>query len=81
MEEPGDEEAQGQTLGGRVGVYLPASVFAHGQLYVALSRATSLETLRVQGFDARRVRVHPKVVAFHSGGGKKGKGEAAPCAQ
>ena len=60
-------KAQGMTIG-----LLETNVgrcFDYGQCYVALSRATSLETLRVQGFDARRVKVHPKVVAFHSGGG------------
>ena len=59
-------KAQGMTIG-----LLETNVgrcFDYGQCYVALSRATSLETLRVQGFDARRVRVHPKVVGFHSGG-------------
>jgi ATP-dependent DNA helicase PIF1 len=33
-------KAQGQTIP-NVGVYLPEPVFAHGQLYVALSRATT----------------------------------------
>ena len=71
-------KAQGMTIG-----LLETNVgrcFDYGQCYVALSRATSLETLRVQGFDARRVKVHPKVVAFHSGG-EEATGETAPCAQ
>jgi hypothetical protein len=34
-------KAQGQTMG-TVGIYLPEPVFTHGQLYVALSRATSV---------------------------------------
>ncbi|KAH9576597.1 hypothetical protein CY35_01G170700 [Sphagnum magellanicum] len=34
-------KAQGQTVG-TVGIYLPELVFTHGQLYVALSRATNV---------------------------------------
>ena len=39
-------KAQGLTLR-RAGVYLPAPVFAHGQLYVAASRVGSFDRLRV----------------------------------
>ena len=39
-------KAQGQTIP-NVGVYLPDSVFSHGQLYVALSRGISRETTKV----------------------------------
>jgi len=38
--------SQGQTLN-RVGIYLFQPVFAHGQLYVALSRATSYQCVKV----------------------------------
>ena len=40
-------KSQGQTFD-RVGIYLPQPVFSHGQLYVAFSRATSREGVKVQ---------------------------------
>ena len=40
-------KSQGQTCKGRVAVYMPEPVFAHGSLYVALSRVTDPQTLRV----------------------------------
>jgi len=39
-------KSQGQTLK-KVGCYLPAPVFSHGQLYVALSRATQRSDVKV----------------------------------
>ena len=39
-------KSQGQTLRGKVGVYLHKPVFQHGQLYVAASRATVPENLK-----------------------------------
>ena len=40
-------KSQGQTFD-RVGIYLPEPVFRHGQLYVAFSRATSREGVKVK---------------------------------
>ncbi|KAF8096723.1 hypothetical protein N665_0303s0046, partial [Sinapis alba] len=39
-------KSQGQSLN-QVGLYLPRTVFTHGQLYVALSRVTTPEGLRI----------------------------------
>jgi ATP-dependent DNA helicase PIF1 len=56
-------KAQGQTLE-RVTVNL-GKVFEKGQAYVALSRATSQEGLRVLGFDKSKVMAHPRVINFY----------------
>jgi len=39
-------KAQGQTIP-NIGVYLPESVFSYGQLYVALSRATTRSNIKI----------------------------------
>jgi ATP-dependent exoDNAse (exonuclease V) alpha subunit len=39
-------KAQGKTIP-NIGVYLPEPVFSHGQLYVALSRATARSNIRI----------------------------------
>ena len=53
-------KAQGQTIP-IVGVYLPDPVFSHGQLYVALSRATAKRNI--------------KILAIKDNGKGKGKGK------
>ena len=44
-------KSQGQTIPGRLGVYLPTPVFSHGILYVALSRATAGDRVKVLVLD------------------------------
>ena len=40
-------KAQGQTFRKKVGVYLHKDIFSHGQLYVALSRVTDPNNIKV----------------------------------
>lgn len=40
------DKSQGQTIQ-HVGIYLPNPVFAHGQLYVALSRCPTFQNLNI----------------------------------
>jgi len=55
-------KSQGQTLE-RVKVDL-GSIFEKGQAYVALSRATNLETLQVLNFNPHKVMAHPRVIEW-----------------
>ena len=53
-------------------------VFEYGQAYVALSRATKLDTLTLRGFDERAFKAHPKVKQFYrllESGGKNVGGD------
>ena len=57
-------KCQGSSLD-RVEAAIDKSVFAYGQAYVALSRVTSLEGLRLRSFDASVVQAHPLVLEFY----------------
>ncbi|XP_076911314.1 uncharacterized protein LOC143569228 [Bidens hawaiensis] len=48
-------KAQGQTIP-HVGIYLPEPVFCHGQLYVALSRGTSMENTKVLVHPSKKIK-------------------------
>ncbi|SSD61583.1 related to ATP-dependent helicase RRM3 [Saccharomycodes ludwigii] len=56
-------KAQGQTIE-RLKVNLK-KIFEVGQIYVALSRAVSKETLQIQNFDPRKIRVNKNVKDFY----------------
>lgn len=56
-------KSQGQTLDS-VRVDL-GKAFEKGQAYVALSRATSLESLQIVNFNPSVVMCHPKVTQFY----------------
>ncbi len=53
-------KSQGQTFD-RVGIYLPEPVFSHGKLYVAFSRATSREGIKVLCIDGTKQGNCPKL--------------------
>lgn len=49
-------------------------VFEYGQAFVALSRAVSLDRVRVRNFSRACVRAHPRVLAFYQAAGGLPKG-------
>uniref|UniRef100_A0A8R1E997 Uncharacterized protein n=1 Tax=Caenorhabditis japonica TaxID=281687 RepID=A0A8R1E997_CAEJA len=54
-------KAHGQSFG-RVGLYLPEDIFAHGQTYVALSRARSKNELFIKSTSERLLNVVHKEI-------------------
>jgi ATP-dependent DNA helicase PIF1 len=57
-------KAQGATLE-KAEIDLGNSVFECGQIYVGLSRLTSLEGLYLTEFNSAKIKSHPKVVDFY----------------
>ena len=53
-------KSQGQSLDS-IKMNIGRNIFEYGQIYVALSRARTLEHLYIEEFDPERIRVHPKV--------------------
>ncbi len=45
-------KSQGQTFE-KIGIYLPEPVFAHGQLYVAMSRVRRSDAVKIKMLDGR----------------------------
>ncbi|GAB4818236.1 hypothetical protein N2152v2_005282 [Parachlorella kessleri] len=70
-------KSQGATLD-RVRVDL-ANCFATGQVYVALSRARSMEGLEVLNLDARRIKTCQLAKRFYQRGGEWPFGSEFPC--
>ena len=46
-------KSQGQTFS-KIGIYLPEPVFSHGQLYVAFSRTSKFENIKIKVLDIEK---------------------------
>jgi len=53
-------KSQGQSLDS-IKMNIGRNIFEYGQIYVALSRARTLEHLYIEEFDPQKIRAHPKV--------------------
>jgi ATP-dependent DNA helicase PIF1 len=58
-------KSQGQTLD--LAVIKCDDMFEFGQMYVALSRVTSLDGLKLLGFNPNLIKAHPRVIEFYNG--------------
>jgi len=65
-------KSQGQTIP-NVGVYLPDPVFSHGQLYVAMSRATDRTHIRVLALPPNATVLEEEAKKEKKNAKKKGK--------
>lgn len=70
--------SQGTTLDLAV-VDVGKDVFAHSQVYVALSRVKSLQALHLLGFDETRIHAHPDALAFYGHGSSSSSSSSSSC--
>jgi ATP-dependent DNA helicase PIF1 len=67
-------KSQGQTIP-NVGVYLPAPVFSHGQLYVAMSRATARTNIKILALPPNAEAEEEQARRHEEKAAKNGKGK------
>ena len=65
-------KSQGQTIP-NVGVYLPDPVFSHGQLYVAMSRATARTNIKILALPPNATELEEEAKKEKKNAKKKGK--------